>query len=107
MPALADGAILACRLPEGGASLGLKQPCSLPAFLAWQGGCAHLDHADSKFHSHPSLRLRYLQLQARSLSHVVVPCKVSCRFRWGHLGLQVARRSGFAGAAIKQPMKKP
>ncbi|CAJ1374092.1 unnamed protein product [Effrenium voratum] len=107
MPALADGAILACRLPEGGASLGLKQPSV--CWLLWP--CREVtliwSHADSKFHSHPSLRLRYLQLQARSLSHVVVPCKVSCRFRWGHLGLQVARRSGFAGAAIKQPMKKP
>ena len=61
MSALADGAILACRLSEGEASLGLKQPCSLLASLALQSGCAYLEPC----------RLQVLQLQAHiSQSHV-------------------------------------
>ncbi|CAJ1335876.1 unnamed protein product [Effrenium voratum] len=43
MTSLADAAILACSLPDCGASLGLKQPCTLLGSLALQSGSAYLE----------------------------------------------------------------
>ena len=126
MHALADGAILACRLPEGGASLGLKQPCSLPAVLAWQGGYACLEPCRFQVTAvHLLVRLLHLQLrsyQTESCGHIWEPAEshskghggsletgssVSIHLfpsksnesscRWCPLGLQVARRRGFTG----------